>query len=149
LLEEAVDELGAFPRDDDETVHKRADSSEYELLVIEQGELVLGIPAKVVDSVVPWTSPAALPRTSPWVLGIIQDRGRLVAVRKAEKDMGAPQRIVLCVTSKGLVGIPATNTRSIGSVRVLGVLRHGQPVDTDHGALTILDIDIVASQMTE
>ena len=144
-----MDELGAFPRDDEETVHKRSDSTEHELLVIEQGELVLGIPAQLVDSVVPWTSPAALPRTSPWVLGIIQDRGRLVAVRKAEKDMGAPQRIVLCATAKGLVGIPATSTRSIGSVRVLGAPRHGQPVDTDHGALTILDLDAVANQMTE
>jgi chemotaxis signal transduction protein len=144
-----VDELAAFSRDDEEAVHRRSDSSEHDLLVVEQGELVLGIPAERVDSVVPWTSPAALPRTSPSVLGIIQDRGRLVAVRRAERDMGAPQRIVLCATPRGLVGIPATSTRSIGTVRVLGGYRFGQPVDTDHGAMTILDVDAVAAQMAE
>jgi chemotaxis signal transduction protein len=143
-----MDDLSAFEHDASEVVDKREAGVDIELLVVEQGEILLGLAARQVDSVVPWLVPAGLPKASPWVQGIIQDRGRLVAVRKPEKTMGPAQRVVLCTTRKGLVGIPATGTRSVGVVRVRGALRYGQPVDTDTGALTILDLEAVAEEMT-
>jgi chemotaxis signal transduction protein len=144
-----MEELSAFEHDDGEVLEKRADESECELLVIEQGELVLGLLAEHVDSVVPWSSPAALPKASPWVLGIIQDRGRLVAVRRPQRPIGPAQRVVLCTTSKGLVGIPATGTRSIGTVRVFGAMAFGKPIHTDQGTLTVLDLEVVVEEMTQ
>ena len=144
-----MDELSAFEHDDGEVLETRDDATECELLVIEQGELVLGLLAEHVDSVVPWSSPAALPKASPSVLGIIQDRGRLVAVRRPHKATGRAQRVVLCATSKGLVGIPATGTRSIGTVRVRGAMVFGRPVDTDQGTLTVLDLEALVEEMTQ
>jgi chemotaxis signal transduction protein len=144
-----MSELSAFERDEGDELEKREDRTDCELLVIEQGELLIGVPARAVDSVVPWSQPAALPRTSRWVLGVVQDRGRLVAVRRAERGSTNAQRIVLCVTQRGLVGIPATSTRSVGTVRIHGTLRYGQPLDTDQGALTVLDPEALAEQMTQ
>jgi chemotaxis signal transduction protein len=138
----------ALQGDDSDGPAEQAELVSAELLVIEQGARVLAIEAHAVDSVVPWSVPAPLPRTSPLVLGVVQDRGRLVAVRRPEGFVESAQRIVLCVTGRGLVGIPATNTRSVGMVRLRGPVRYGKQVESDQGALTILDPEAVAEEMT-
>jgi chemotaxis signal transduction protein len=138
----------ALERDETDSLSDQGDLVSAELLVIEQGPRVLAIEAHAVDSVVPWSVPAPLPRTSQVVLGVVQDRGRLVAVRRPEGFVESAQRIVLCVTGRGLVGIPATNTRSVGMVRLRGPVRYGEEVESDQGTLTILDPEAVAEEMT-
>ena len=138
----------AFGTDDPADPFAEADGVEAELLVIEQGELLLAIEARAVDSVIPWVTPAFLPRSSHLLLGVVQDRGRLVAVRKPEGLVDTAQRIVLCVTGRGLVGIPATHTRSVGVVRLRAAVRYGQAVESDQGELTVIDPELLAEEMT-
>jgi chemotaxis signal transduction protein len=143
-----MDELEAFESDSAEAQATDEQGVEVTLVVIAQGALQLGVEAHCVESVVPWQTPAALPQVSPWVLGVIQDRGRLVAVRRPEQDTKQFTRVVLCTTSRGLIGLPATETRSIGNVRLRDALRHGVPLDSSVGTLTVFDAEVLASQMT-
>ncbi len=144
-----MDELSAFGSADETERRDGPRGDEVGLLIVTQGPLSLGVEASRVESVVPWQAPSALPQTSAWVLGVIQDRGRLVAVRRPERDEKQITRIVLCTTSRGLIGIPATETRSIGVVRLQTTLRYGVPMDSDQGAITLLDPEELARQMTD
>ena len=144
-----MDELDNFRSAVSESKKEEELGTSLELLTLEQGELAFAIRAEVVDSVVPWQAPAALPKAARHVHGIIQDRGRLVTVRKPELEGAKARRIVLCKTSRGMIGLPATSTRSVGTVVVKGALKLGTPIDTDRGALTILDSEELAREMTQ
>ena len=144
-----MDDLHAFGSEREEAAKQARRGDTVELLVITQGALLLAIEATHVESVVSFQTPAVLPQASPWVSGIIQDRGRLVAVRKTEHECPQVSRIVLCNTSRGLIGIPASETRSIGQVCLSGPVGFFTPIDSDVGALTILDPEELARQMTD
>jgi chemotaxis signal transduction protein len=141
------DGLSAF-RDGSEQVDSAYEVfGELELLVLTQGSLLLAIAAIAVDSVVAWIEPVAIPEASARVLGIVQDRGRLVAVTRPLDPNAKSHRLIVCGSTLGLVGIPATNTRSIGAVALRGPHVVGQPVSTELGSLTVLDIEAIAQSM--
>jgi hypothetical protein len=96
-----------------------------DVLMFEHAGEAYAIAASSVDGVVPWRNPAPVPGASSHVLGVIQDRGRIVAVLRhptgrdvATKD--EPRRMILCETNEGLVGLPATVTRAVTSAEYVG-----------------------------
>lgn len=119
-----------------------------DLLVLTQGPLLFGIHAAAVDSVVTWQVPTPLPQSNPHLLGVVQDRGRLVAVRR-EEMIDAPRRLVICKTSRGLVGFAATETRSVGTVIAYGRPTEGVPMETSAGAITLIDPEAFARHVTQ
>ncbi len=140
-------ELERFTAEDgDEARHVERAGEEVELLVFQQGEALLGIEARFVDSVIPWRTPATLPLAAPTVLGVVQDRGRVVVVRRAA-ERSEPRRIVICIMEEGLIGIPATTTRAVGTVTVRR-LTFAEPVDTSEGVMTLLDPRALAEDMS-
>ncbi len=143
------DELRPFTdeeRDDRESQERAGEA--VELLVFLQGDTLLGVEARHVDSVVPWRTPATLPLSAPSVLGVVQDRGRVVVVRKGMEGADA-RRIVICITDEGLVGIPATTTRAVGTITVHPKLTFDEPIDTSEGVMTIVDPRGFAEEMSE
>ena len=120
---------------------------ELDVLVIEQGDLLLGVLASAVDSIVPWQTPAPLPQSAHQVLGVIQDRGRLVAVHRYQGLEGTPRRLVVCTTTYGLIGLAVTGTRHVGTIVLQGELRVGVPLRTSAGDLTLLDPEELARRM--
>jgi hypothetical protein len=96
-----------------------------DVLMFEHDGEAYAIPASSVAGVVPWRNPAPVPGASSHVRGVIQDRGRIVAVLRhptgrdvATKD--EPRRMILCATGEGLVGLPATVTRAVTSAEYVG-----------------------------
>ncbi|MFT3922230.1 MAG: hypothetical protein QM778_06825 [Myxococcales bacterium] len=79
---------------------------------------------------------------------MVQDRGRLVAVARPLHAATATRRLVVCKSSLGLLGVPAESTRSVGSVAFRAALTPGEPVLTDDGPLTLLDMEELALRMT-
>jgi chemotaxis signal transduction protein len=142
------DELTPFTTDDGTEADRNERAGEVvELLVFEQGHSLLGVEARAVDSVIPWRTPATLPLSAAVVLGVVQDRGRVVVVRKGTEGAD-PRRIVICVTEEGLVGIPATTTRAVGTITVHPKLVFDEPIDTSAGVMTVLDPQALAKDMS-
>ncbi len=144
-----TDLLGSFGDAGTPTHGTARAQTELDILVIVQGRILIGVQASSVDSVVQWQRPEPLPQSSPHVMGVIQDRGRLVAVHRHAEMSEPPQRLIVCTTAKGLVGVPATETRHVGGVTFDGVVQHGVPVRTSAGDLTLIDVEELARQMTE
>lgn len=141
------DDLSAFHDESEEDTVAADDHGSLELLVLAQGSLLLGVPATSVDSVVPWSEPTPIPESSARVLGVVQDRGRLVAVTRPLDPNAKMQRLVVCGSSLGLVGIPASSTRSVGSIVLRSEHSAGRPVMTDQGSITMLDVEALANDM--
>jgi hypothetical protein len=79
------------------------------------------LPATSVQSVIPWKTPAIVPGADARIRGVIQDRGRIVTVLNDPSGRAAnvaeqPARIIVCEVEGGLVGLPASVTRAVGSV---------------------------------
>jgi chemotaxis signal transduction protein len=143
-----TDDLSAFVSEDT----KDGPSPEHqgqavELLVFLQGDTLLGIEARYVDSVIPFRAPALLPLAAPTVAGVVQDRGRVVVVRTAQERGPEPKRIIVCTTERGLIGIPASATRAVGEVIAYPAVAFGEPIDTDEGVMTLLDPKALADDM--
>lgn len=143
------DLLIAFGAAEDEAKADGPVQVELDLLVIEQGSVLLGVLASAVDAVIPWQAPEPLPRSSPHVLGVVQDRGRLVAVHRHPDMNQPPRRLAVCATSYGLVGLAVTGTRQVGTVSLVGEARFGTPLNTSVGDLTLIDPEQIARQMVE
>ncbi len=88
-----------------------------------------------------------IPESPSNALGVVQDRGRLVVVTKPLVSDAKTLRLVVCISSAGFVGIPATTTRSVGSITLLSEYVLGEPVMTNDGTITILDIEKIAQSM--
>jgi hypothetical protein len=116
-----------------------------ELLIFECGSSRLAVSALLVDSVVAWKRPVTVPGSDSRVRGVIQDRGRVVVIM-AHADGGATEavageykRIVICVTPRGLVGLPASGTSSVGSVELSGEPTPGTVYDSPKGPFLYVD----------
>ena len=127
-------------------------SATRNLLVFGLEGALFGVDASDVDAVVAWSEPVPLPRGGTSVLGVVQDRGRIVSVLRhpSGRDVGVderPRRIVICRTRSGLLGLPAATTRAIAPVAIAGEPTPGSVVDTDAGALTFIVPDVLAEQI--
>jgi chemotaxis signal transduction protein len=125
------------------------------LLVFQYGEASFVIRAEKVETVIQWREPVPLPHSRYQLAGVIQDRGRVVAVLShpsgaegASSGSERPSRILVCRTSQGHIGIPADTTQSIGQVTVDSLPASGAVVDTAAGPMTYVDPEHIASSVT-
>ena len=115
------------------------------LLVFQLGSEQYAVSAATVDAVIPWRDPIPLPRTSDYLAGVVQDRGRIVAILhdplgRPKRDDSPRARIVICSSPWGFVGLPATATRVVGDVVVAAEPRSGRRIDSAEGPLTYIDL---------
>lgn len=122
---------------------------ELDVLVIEQGPVVLALLSSAVDSVIPWQTPEPLPLCAQDVLGVVQDRGRLVIVQRFAGAAERPSRLIVCTTTGGLIGVAATATRLVGTIEIYGELQVDVPLQTSSGPLTIIDPERIARRMMQ
>ncbi|AUX29069.1 MULTISPECIES: chemotaxis protein CheW [Sorangium] len=113
-----------------------------DLLLFELGAATFALRAQQVEEVIAWRTPLPLPRADPRVMGILQDRGRIIVIVSAPlaEPAAAPLRIVVCRTQRGYLGLPAGKTRCVGAVQVFGELAPKAVVDTREGVVTFLDV---------
>lgn len=130
------DALAPF-RDEPGETETRAAGTSATLLLFEQDEELVGVEATTIDAVIPWRAPSPLPCSHAWFSGVVQDRGRIVPVLDASRGASTkvPQRIVVCTTARGLVGLPAQGTRGVTSVLLAQEPRSGALVDSDIGPI--------------
>jgi chemotaxis signal transduction protein len=114
------------------------------LLFDYEGDL-FAVPAETVDSVVAWKAPAPVPGNDGRVRGVVQDRGRIVVVMAHPTGQARPQasnepkRIVICETSRGHVGVPATTTAAVESVSLPTEPTPGSVYDSKRGPFLYLN----------
>ncbi|XXX78425.1 chemotaxis protein CheW [Sorangium sp. So ce134] len=116
-----------------------------DLLLFDLGAVTFALRAQQVEEVIAWRTPLPLPRADPRVMGILQDRGRIIVIVSAPptplaEPAAAPLRIVVCRTQRGYLGLPAGKTRCVAAVKVLGELVPKAVVDTGEGVVTFLDV---------
>ncbi|WP_433933607.1 chemotaxis protein CheW [Sorangium cellulosum] len=117
------------------------ETAALDLLLFDLGQVTFALRAQQVEEVIAWRAPAPLPRVGPRVLGILQDRGRVIVIVSAlAGPAAAPLRIVVCRTPRGYLGLPAGKTRCVPAVQVSGELAPGAVVDTSEGTVTFLDV---------
>lgn len=119
-----------------------------DLLIFELGSVTFALKAQQVEEVIAWRDPLPLPRADPRVMGIIQDRGRIVVILSDPTggSPAAPSRIVVCRTHRGYLGLPAGKTRCVAAVKIYGELVPKAVVDTSEGVVTFLDaVHLLAS----
>lgn len=121
-------------------------------MLFEHAGVSFGVPAEAVDVVVAWSPPAPLPASVPGFAGVLQDRGRVVAIltsplarpRTAEAE---ERRIVICKTRRGFVGLPCSRTREVGLVELAAPLVPGEVVDSSAGPLVFVDPEVLVEQL--
>jgi chemotaxis signal transduction protein len=143
------DELSEFlgeTSDEDREQAGATPSVTCDLLVFEHGNDLFAVPASCVDSIVTWKAPAPLPGADPRVLGVIQDRGRIVMLvahpsgkHAEELPPVEPKRVIICTTPRGYVGMPATTTRAVGCIELSCTPTHSSVCDSELGPLIYLD----------
>ncbi|WP_437624276.1 chemotaxis protein CheW [Sorangium sp. So ce1151] len=113
-----------------------------DLLLFELGAVTFALRALQVEEVIGWRTPSPLPRADARVMGILQDRGRIIVIVSAPLagPAAAPLRIVVCRTPRGYLGLPAGKTRCVAAVKVFGELLPKAVVDTSEGVVTFLDV---------
>lgn len=113
-----------------------------DLLLFELGAVTFALRAQQVAEVIAWRAPLPLPRADPRVMGILQDRGRIIVILSAPlaEPAAAPLRIVVCRTQRGYLGLPAGKTRCVAAVKVFGELVPKAVVDTSEGVVSFLDV---------
>ena len=132
------------------TAEERAKTSVVcDLLLFEYGGFLFAVPAGSVDAVVPWKTPAPVPGGDAQVGGVIQDRGRIVVVlahpsgQHGELATAEAKRIVICTTARGLVGLPASTTNTIGPVELPAEPTPSTVYDSPSGPFTYLDPNVI------
>jgi len=144
-----VDDLEAF-RDGSE--QERAAVSVAiirDALVFEFEGTAFGIEARHVEGVIAYRPPAPIPQGNPGLRGVVQDTGRIISVLghpAARAHVGGERvvRIVVCSSSKGLLGLPATGTSGVQSLSLAQIPDFLDVIDTPGGAITWLEPDQVA-----
>jgi hypothetical protein len=119
----------------------RRETAVNDFLLFELGSMTFALEAQQVEEVIAWRPPLPLPRADARVMGIIQDRGRIIMIltNPAGGEAATPLRIVVCRTHRGYLGLPAGRTRCVGAVKVYGDLVPKTVVDTSEGVVTFLD----------
>lgn len=139
-MSEAISQVHDL-RDDapDKDLRERA---VVDFLLFDTGAMTFALRAQQVEEVIAWRAPLPLPRTDPRVLGILQDRGRIIVIVSAAlvEPAATPLRIVVCRAARGYLGLPAGKTRCVAAVKVFGEPAPNAVVDTSEGAVTFLDV---------
>lgn len=125
---------------------------EHELLLFEHGGVTYGVAAAAVDVVVAWQKPTPLPASLPGFAGVVQDRGRVVAVLatpmgRVQKELGSEQRLVICNTARGFLGLPCGSTRAVGPVVLAQPPIAGDTVDSSAGPFVYIDPEALLSEL--
>jgi chemotaxis signal transduction protein len=130
------DPLARF-RDEPGEVSEAVVGTSATLLLYQHDEELLGIEASLIDAVIPWRAPSPMPCSHSWFIGVVQDRGRIVPVLDATHTASSrpPQRIIVCTTPRGLVGLPAHGTRGVSTVVLASEPTSGALVDSDIGPI--------------
>jgi chemotaxis signal transduction protein len=116
-----------------------------DLLLFDYDGDLYAVPATSVDSVVAWKAPAPVPGTDARVLGVVQDRGRIVIVmahptgEARPPGTGPPSRIVICETPRGHVGVPAKATTAVEPVSLSSEPTPGSTYDSARGPFLYLE----------
>ncbi len=134
-----TDDLAAFRDDTADADASRAPVEHRELLLFELDGAMFGVLAREVSNVIPWRAPAPIPHAGPQVLGLVQDAGRIVVVVRHPSASSTaapakPTRIVICETRHGLLGLPASNARTVESVAFPSAPAHGELFESSAGA---------------
>ncbi|WP_437532112.1 chemotaxis protein CheW [Sorangium sp. So ce726] len=113
-----------------------------DFLLFELGAVTFALRAQQVEEVIAWRAPMPLPRTDPRVMGILQDRGRIIVIVSPvlAEPAATPLRIVVCRAARGYLGLPAGKTRCVAAIKVFGEPAPNAVVDTSEGAVTFLDV---------
>lgn len=113
------------------------------LLIFHFGALQLAVPAEAVDAVISFRRPSPIPLSDVVWAGVVQDRGRVVAVLRkpfeSAGDIASARRILVCRTRRGYVGIPARRTRGVFDVGLAHEPIPGEVLASTEGNLTFLD----------
>ncbi len=125
---------------------------EQDLLLFEHGGVAYGIRAESVDVVVAWSEPAPLPASVAGFAGVLQDRGRVVAILTSPLGRSVAgevesRRIVICKTRRGFVGLPCVRTREVGLVQLAAAPVPGEVVDSSAGPLVFVDAEHLVEQL--
>jgi chemotaxis signal transduction protein len=147
VMSEASSELEQFLERDALPAAAQAESTAVvrELLLFEHGGERYALSASAVDAVVPWREPTSVPGAEQRVLGVIQDRGRVVVLMAHPSGRATShvegRRIIICNTERGYVGVPATTTNTVTSVEL-----RSEPValsvhDSRFGPFTFLEAE--------
>lgn len=140
-----TDSLSAFREvSTGETVGAARSGVKRALLLFEFDEALLGVPAESVDAVIAWRKPAPLPCATSGFAGVVQDRGRIVAVLDSPvagsaRGPRAARRLIVCVTPRGFVGLPADGTRGVAVVELAAAHSGDALVDSSEGPLVVVD----------
>jgi chemotaxis signal transduction protein len=140
-----LDESTPFEESTEQASQEAAGKIVRDLLVFEFAGAMYAVDAVHVDDVIPWRTPIPLPRSERHILGVVQDRGRIVVVLASptasgeEGTGGTATRILVCSTRRGCVGLPASATRAVGPVEMTQVPSPRAVLDTSAGVLTYLD----------
>ena len=141
------DKLKSFVADsqsDDDSEQHESDHVE-KLLLFNYGNAMFGVKAQDVDTVIAWRAPSPLPQSGTNLWGVLQDKGRVVAVLAEPIESENPKlpetckRILICSTPSGLVGLPATTTRGVEVIKMDEEAIHATVIDSEQGALTYLE----------
>lgn len=124
-------------------------STERDLLVFAYAGDLYAVNAAQVEAVVPWETPAPLPRSAPELAGVAQDRGRIVTVVNDPRGRpgpltSKPNRLIVCTTQHGHVGLPAERTLTVGRVATGEQDMDGGLVDSSQGPLFLIDVHALA-----
>lgn len=123
-----------------------------ELLVFAFGDVLFAVDAVAADTVIAWREPMPLPGVVAEVLGVVQDRGRIVTVVShptgTASGVSAPaSRIIICSTPTGHLGLPATSTRGVASFAIPETLDANQVFDTSWGPATLVKPSEIAGRL--
>lgn len=146
-------ELEQFLSDDSAALGAEHTSSIVrDLLLFEYEGERYGLLAATVDAVVPWRRPAALPGAEMRVLGVIQDRGRIVVliahpVGRPTDGRGEGKRIIICNTGRGYVGVPASVTNTVAGVELQSEPTPLSIHDSPYGPFTFLEAERWAEEL--
>lgn len=116
-----------------------------EVLMFDYEGDLYAVPATCVDSVVAWKAPAPVPGTDARIRGVVQDRGRVVIVMTHPTGevrpipVNQPNRIVICDTPRGHLGVPATATTAVEPVSLPGEPTSGSVYDSSRGPFRYLE----------
>jgi chemotaxis signal transduction protein len=142
------DRFGAAIEDD---AHASPDLEAMFLVFVARDGL-FAVRAERVESVVPWRDPVTLPGSKGLVRGVIQDRGRVIAVLRhpdgtEPSGSGDASRVLICPTPLGFLGLPATRTFAVAAITTARGLEPLAVLDTEHGPATYLEPDELAARV--
>jgi len=125
-----------------------------ELLVFSYHEVLFAVDATAADTVIPWREPMPLPGVASEVLGVVQDRGRIVTVLahpagSPVTDRAPLSRIIVCLTPRGHLGLPASGTKGVTTLEIPTSTAAGQILDTPLGAATYVRPQEIASRLVK